>query len=80
MKYLFILLLLIPTFAYCVTIKATGYVRVKIITPDHFDDLMISATNSIIQNNSTNNFSIDLGYNNQSVAVQYSEANIEFIF
>lgn len=80
MKYLFILLFLIPTFAYCATIKATGYVRVKIVAPDHLDDLMISATNLIIQNNSTNNFSVDLGYNNQAVAVQYSEANIEFIF
>lgn len=80
MKYLFILLLLIPTFAYCATIKATGYVSVKIIAPDHFDGLMISAANLIIQNNLTNNFSIDSSYNNQSVTVQYSEDNIEFIF
>ena len=80
MKYLFILLLLIPTFVYCATIKATGYVRVKIVAPDHLDDLMVSATNLIIQNNSTNNLSIDLGYDNQSVTIQYSEASIEFIF
>lgn len=80
MKYLFILSLLIPTFVYCATIKATGYVRVEIIAPDHLDDLMVSATNLIIQNNSTNNLSIDLGYDNQSVTIQYSEASIEFIF